>query len=526
MGTQSSSEPPFRVSPDGTVQDNTFLGRERARIQGGRLHAPDGLIFAGQEWGYIDEEGNIRLSRGIFTHRIIGQVRGDPARSFLYYLQQYDIVADRVSALEREVAAAEHKVNLERAVRTQLERLQTANILGDIDALDRRLKDLLKVIETQVEERRRRKHRLVDEAESLSRTDDWKSAAERFTLLRAELKAIGYCGESVDQPIWFNFTHHSNEFYRRRKEHFARLADEWARAAAAKVELCKQAEYWADHRDLAEAGAHIRELSVTWKATGYSGREAEPTLKERFYTATSRFYARREATATEARKRKEHLVSRAESLAYSTDWKVAGDEFKALSAEWKQAGYAGKDHDGALWEQFRASQSRFYEARSRFWAERNAQAAENLTAKEALCRQMEALDGSQGRTATDQAKQLQQQWKLLGPVPKEQSQMLWARFRAATDAVYAAAKEASRDRSRAFIDNLYSKNEDLRERIAKAEENISRWESQMWNLSGPRADEWRAQKQGRIDSAKNRIRDMHDWIDNNTDKIRSAESRL
>ena len=58
----------------------------------------------------------------------------------------------------------------------------------------------------------------------------------------------------------------------------------------------------------------------------------------------------------------------------------------------------------------------------------------NLARKEALCAKAEALaDSTEWDSAAAQFKQLQAEWKTIGPVRKSRSEAIWQRFRAACD---------------------------------------------------------------------------------------------
>ena len=58
----------------------------------------------------------------------------------------------------------------------------------------------------------------------------------------------------------------------------------------------------------------------------------------------------------------------------------------------------------------------------------------NLERKEALCAKAEALtDSTDWESTASQMRQLQTEWKSIGPVRKSKSEAVWQRFRAACD---------------------------------------------------------------------------------------------
>ena len=63
--------------------------------------------------------------------------------------------------------------------------------------------------------------------------------------------------------------------------------------------------------------------------------------------------------------------------------------------------------------------------------------SDNLSRKEALCAQAEALvESTDWDHAVTEIKRLQAEWRTIGPVKKTKSEVVWNRFRAACDAFY------------------------------------------------------------------------------------------
>ncbi len=115
-----------------------------------------------------------------------------------------------------------------------------------------------------------------------------------------------------------------------------------------------------------------------------------------------------------------------------------------LQARWKEVGPASRKQEREVWNRFRAACGRFFHRRRDDLAERKQVWAKNAKLKEALCEKAEALDGeSDLEAAKATVKQLQVEWKTVGPVRRTRSDALWRRFRAACDGVYARAQEAT-----------------------------------------------------------------------------------
>lgn len=337
---------------------------------------------AGQ-WGRVAEDGTVfvRTAEG---ERAVGSWQaGTPEQGLAFYARRYDDLATEVGLLERRLATGAGDPAAVAATARRLRgSLPTASVVGDLDALDRRLAAVEETAggrqeqaraarREQAEQAAARKQALAEEAERLAQTSgatgaEWKSAGDRLRAIGDEWRTISGADKSVDRQLWSRFAAARDEFGRRR-------------------------------------GAHFAELDAA--------REA-------------------------ARVRKEALVAEAERLAESTDWGPTSNRLKALMTEWKAAGRAKRGDDDALWERFRGAQDRFFAARTADALERDAELRGNLVAKEAALVDAEALDPSgDPEAALRRLRELQQRYDDAGRVPREVAPDLERRMRAVEERV-------------------------------------------------------------------------------------------
>jgi hypothetical protein len=222
-----------------------------------------------------------------------------------------------------------------------------------------------------------------------------------------------------------------------------RDADEWQRWANLQVqeEICKEMEALKSEENLDVAGRRMRELQARWKPVALAPRAQGEVMWRRFKAAQDEVFARTSAhfaAQNEERVanlvRKQVLCEKAEALANSTDWVKTATEIQSLQAEWKSIGPVARGHEKAIWERFRAACDRFFTRRQEDLKRRREEWAANLARKEALCAKAEALaDSTEWDNAAALFKQLQAEWKTIGPVRKSRSEAIWQRFRAACD---------------------------------------------------------------------------------------------
>jgi uncharacterized protein DUF349 len=220
------------------------------------------------------------------------------------------------------------------------------------------------------------------------------------------------------------------------------IAD-WQRWANVGIQeqLCEKMEGLKALDDPEAIAKQVRELQQQWRQAADVPRAQGEALWKRFKAAHDEAWAKCEAHfAEQAVARNENLAKkvalcdRAEALAESTNWIRTADEIKTLQAEWKTIGPVTRGQEKAVWERFRAACDRFFTRRHADLAERKKVWGENLGKKEALIARAEALqDSTDWDAAATEIKQLQGEWKNVGPVKKSRSEALWQRFRGACD---------------------------------------------------------------------------------------------
>ncbi len=151
----------------------------------------------------------------------------------------------------------------------------------------------------------------------------------------------------------------------------------------------------ADSTNWIQTAEAIKKLQAEWKTVGPVSRGREKAIWDRFRTACDRFFTRRHDDLAQRKgvwaenlAKKDALCVRAEALAESTDWDAAAAEIKRLQAEWKSIGPVKKSRSEAIWQRFRSACDRFFE---RFAQRHDMARAERVTAREAICAELEAL---------------------------------------------------------------------------------------------------------------------------------------
>ena len=128
------------------------------------------------------------------------------------------------------------------------------------------------------------------------------------------------------------------------------------------------------------------------------------------------------------------LIEQAEALADSTDWSKTAARFQELQKAWEDTGPVPRDAARNLAQRFRAACNAFFTRRRDALSSKKKEWNENLARKEALCERAEQLaESTDWDAAASELKKLQAEWKAIGPVRHDKSEVVWNRFRSAAD---------------------------------------------------------------------------------------------
>ncbi|MEU8486390.1 DUF349 domain-containing protein [Streptomyces sp. NPDC048641] len=162
----------------------------------------------------------------------------------------------------------------------------------------------------------------------------------------------------------------------------------------------------------------------------------------------------------EARHAKEALVTEAEELAQSEQWRAAGERLRALVDTWKGLPRLDRKSDDELWHRFSHARSAFSKRRKAHFASLDAQREDARQAKEKLVAEAESLSGSTDWAATAaRYRDLMTDWKAAGRAQREHEDDLWNRFRGAQDVFFAARSAVFAERDAEQGENLKLKEE-------------------------------------------------------------------
>ena len=318
------------------------------------------------DFGRVENDGTVLVKMPDGSEKQVGQwAAGDPNDGLAFYIRKYHEIENELSlALQR---LKEGKGNAD-AVFKLIERvktsLETPNFVGDISILSTKIEELqvlaaVKKAEFSAakaiakEKAMEKRKQLVEEAEKLINSKQWKVTTQRFKEIVEEWKKLPHGAKSEEQALWKRFSAARSAFDKTRRQYFSTLESGRKEASKIKSEIVTQAKAIADSKEWNDTANKFRNLMAKWKSAPILERKEEQKLWKEFKLAQDVFFAARTAALSvldeehsKNLEAKKVLAEKAEKILPITDIKSARQALKPIQEEWSKIGHVSrKDKD-------------------------------------------------------------------------------------------------------------------------------------------------------------------------------------
>lgn len=253
-----------------------------------------------------------------------------------------------------------------------------------------------------------------------------------------------------------------NDFKERNRKRQEEIAEEQKANLATKRDLVERlSKLLTSSESFSIISKEYREITESWRNTGAvppgDMRQIQGEfehLREQFYDLQQINNEFRDYDFKKNLEAKEAIIQRAKELAESADVTQAARELQDLHHRWRDVGPVAKELRKDLWKQFQELSAKINNNNQEYRNQQRTQEGENEAIKRGIITQIEAINPNDihtfkdWRTYTDQIKELQDQWRKTGRVPRAVSEELYLHFRTACDIFFDKRKEFMRDRNK------------------------------------------------------------------------------
>jgi glycerol-3-phosphate cytidylyltransferase-like family protein len=155
---------------------------------------------------------------------------------------------------------------------------------------------------------------------------------------------------------------------------------------------------------------------------------------------------------------KRALLQEIESYEDNRNWVVVSNKFKEIKLKWIKTGSAYKDEEKELNEKFDAILDNYYQQRNKAYEERNKAIQKRLEKYNQLLDKVRSINQNPTENAIQTVKRLQNEWRIVGKVPKRELMNIYPAFKAEVGKFFAKQKQQSfrnpADRKRDICDKV------------------------------------------------------------------------
>ncbi len=314
------------------------------------------------------------------------------------------------------------------------------------------------------------KQELLERLRALVDSEETQVSLEQLRALQQEWRASGPVPAAGSRNLWANYHALLDRFYDQRSIYFELKELDRKKNLEAKQAVAERAEALVEEPDLRKAVSELDELHEEYKHLGPVPKEEQEPLWQRFKAASDQVHDRRreevekfKGELNENLTKKQQLVAEAQELStFSSDsikeWNQKTKLVQDLKQRWEAIGSMPRKQAKSVNRDFWAHFKQFFAHKGEFFKQLDAERSENLTQKEALVARAESLKESDDwKTAGQEFKDMQQQWRTIGPVPEKKREDVYRRFKAAADQFFNRRRGESKEQEAEQVRNQQQK---------------------------------------------------------------------
>jgi hypothetical protein len=282
-----------------------------------------------------------------------------------------------------------------------------------------------------------------------------KDTLKHFNDLRERWKNAGPIPKDKYNHVWNNYHFHVENFYD--YLHLDREARDidFKHNLDLKLKIIARVEELIHEEDVNKAFRELQDLHKIWKEDiGPVSKEHRDEIWNKFSELTKQMHDKREKLFEKQRgselenlAAKKEIIAKIEQLATEkvnahAQWLTQIEKVEALRNAFFSAGKVPSDVNEATWAAFKTAVRNFNSFKNSFYKDIKKDQTENLNKKIALVTKAKELQESEDfATTTPIMKQIQEEWKQIGHVPRKYSDKIWNEFKEACNHYFAKLKE-------------------------------------------------------------------------------------
>lgn len=320
-------------------------------------------------YGYIKGDKVYLKGYFEFKDREIGIVRETDEESLQYFVNRYEMAKKKVEDVQNSIHTAENKGSYLMKLIHMRTYLAQYNGLGDFPELFEMLNQMEDEIREYIEGNREKnysiKTALLQDAENLKVSTEWKEAADRFKELKQKWIQTGSAHKELEEELNRKFNEALAYFFKYRKDYFrdqAKLQRERMLRYRSMIDEVRRFNRQGPNPDTAN---RVKTLQQEWKDVGNIAKHKYRQFLNEFREEVSIFFTELKKNAN--RKPKTPLELKNDLIAETEEVLNMGSPYniqkvKKLQTQWKELGKQPIPEDKDLNLKFRIVCNEIFES--------------------------------------------------------------------------------------------------------------------------------------------------------------------
>lgn len=318
-----------------------------------------------------------------------------------------------------------------------------------------------KSIEKALQDNLQTRHVLIDELKAVihSQNGNIAQSLKQIAEIRERWKNAGPIPKDKYNTVWNTYNFYLEQFYDILDLDREARNNEFKNNLEQKQKIIARVEELLNEEDSVKSFRELQDLHRIWKEDiGPVSREDRETLWEKFSELTKKMHDKREAffegfraVENENLEKKKGLIAQIEELAKEkvnshSAWQKQIEKVEALRNSFFATGKVPNEVNEETWTSFKNAVRDFNVLKNSFYKDIKKEQNDNLSKKQTLVDKANSLKDSEDfASTTPLMKQIQEEWKTVGHIPKKFSDALWTEFRAACNHYFERLKDSRKE---------------------------------------------------------------------------------
>ncbi len=347
------------------------------------------------------------------------------------------------SAFEDKIEALKEKLEQENeeVVRLDIEK----DFWALINDYKKKLRAYRAEIQEKLENNLERRKAIIEDLKKLIDSTEYtfQQRLKKFKEIQKSWRTAGPIPSNAYRDLWNTYKHHEERFYdlldldrEYRDKIFEQHLEE-------KKAIIEEAKKLLDEKDIHYIFVELQKLHKKWKEeTGPVSQEHRESIWEEFKSVTKQIHDKRREFYKKLKEqfndnliKKQEIINKLKEISEELpdnhkDWQQVIKKVESLREEFYQLGFVPKKNREEIWSSFKETLKNINKQKNNFYKSLKELQKENLEKKQALIKIAEEWkDSEDWENATKKFKEIQEEWKKIGHVPRKVSDKIWNEFR-------------------------------------------------------------------------------------------------